>query len=48
MNDQQGCINQALWFASEMVGVLKDLCIEMNVELSCYSALKLKICNRER
>ncbi len=32
----------ALMVASEMVGVLKDLCIEMGIELACYSATEIK------
>lgn len=32
----------ALIVASEMVGVLKDLCIEMDIELACYSAAEIK------
>lgn len=32
----------AIMVASEMVGVLKDLCIELNVELACYSATEIK------
>jgi hypothetical protein len=29
--------------ASEMVGVLKDLCIEIELELASYSATEIKI-----
>lgn len=32
----------SIMVASEMVGVLKDLCIEMGVELACYSAKEIK------
>ena len=32
----------SIMVASEMVGVLKDLCIEFNVELACYSAKEIK------
>jgi len=32
----------ALIVASEMVGVLKDLCMEMKIELACYSATEIK------
>lgn len=32
----------ALMVASEMVGVLKDLCIEMRIQLACYSATEIK------
>jgi Holliday junction resolvasome RuvABC endonuclease subunit len=27
---------------AEMVGVLKDLCIEMNIDLACYSSKEIK------
>lgn len=37
-----GMHKSSIMVASEMVGVLKDLCIEMNVELSCYSASEIK------
>lgn len=32
----------SIMVASEMVGVLKDLCIEVGVELACYSATQIK------
>ena len=32
----------ALMVASEMVGVLKDLCIELGIDLACYSATEIK------
>lgn len=37
-----GMHKSSIMVASEMVGVLKDLCIEMKVELSCYSAPEIK------
>lgn len=32
----------SIMVASEMVGVLKDLCIERNLSLACYSANEIK------
>jgi Holliday junction resolvasome RuvABC endonuclease subunit len=32
----------SIMVASEMIGVLKDLCIELNVDLACYSASEIK------
>lgn len=32
----------SIMVASEMVGVLKDLCIEKGVQLACYSASEIK------
>lgn len=32
----------SLMISSEMVGVLKDLCIEKGIELACYSATEIK------
>lgn len=37
-----GFHKSALIVAAEMVGVLKDLCIEMGIELACYSAKEIK------
>lgn len=37
-----GMHKASIMVASEMVGVLKDLCIEMGVELACYSASEIK------
>lgn len=37
-----GMHKSSIMVASEMVGVLKDLCIELGVELSCYSAPEIK------
>lgn len=37
-----GFHKSSIMVASEMVGVLKDLCIEMGVELACYSASQIK------
>ena len=37
-----GMHKSSIMVASEMVGVLKDLCIESNVELACYSATEIK------
>ncbi len=37
-----GMHKASIMVASEMVGVLKDLCIELGVELSCYSASEIK------
>ena len=32
----------SIMVASEMVGVLKDLCIEKGIDLACYSANEIK------
>jgi len=37
-----GMHKSSIMVASEMVGVLKDLCIEMGIELACYSAQQIK------
>lgn len=37
-----GMHKASIMVASEMVGVLKDLCIEKGVELACYSANEIK------
>lgn len=37
-----GMHKSSIMVASEMVGVLKDLCIELGVELACYSASEIK------
>lgn len=37
-----GFHKSSIMVASEMVGVLKDLCIEMGVDLACYSASEIK------
>lgn len=37
-----GMHKASIMVASEMVGVLKDLCIEKNVDLACYSANEIK------
>lgn len=37
-----GMHKASIMVASEMVGVLKDLCIELGVELACYSAGEIK------
>lgn len=37
-----GMHKSSIMVASEMVGVLKDLCIELNIELACYSATEIK------
>jgi DNA-binding transcriptional regulator YdaS (Cro superfamily) len=37
----------SIMVASEMVGVLKDLCIEIGVELASYSNWNKERCNRE-
>jgi len=37
-----GLHKSSIMVASEMVGVLKDLCIELNVNLACYSATEIK------
>ena len=38
-----GMHKASIMVASEMVGVLKDLCIEMNINLACYSAQQTSI-----
>ena len=37
-----GMHKASIMVASEMVGALKDLCIEMNINLACYSAQQIK------
>lgn len=37
-----GMHKASIMVASEMVGVLKDLCIENNINLACYSASEIK------
>ena len=37
-----GMHKASIMVASEMVGVLKDLCIERGVQLACYSATEIK------
>jgi Holliday junction resolvasome RuvABC endonuclease subunit len=37
-----GLHKSSIMVASEMVGVLKDLCIEKSVDLACYSASEIK------
>lgn len=37
-----GFHKSSIMVASEMVGVLKDLCIEMGVDIACYSATEIK------
>ena len=37
-----GLHKSSIMVASEMIGVLKDLCIERNVDLCCYSASEIK------
>ncbi len=37
-----GRFKSSIMVASEMVGVLKDLCIEVGVDLACYSATEIK------
>lgn len=37
-----GMHKSSIMVASEMVGVLKDLCISKGVELACYSATEIK------
>ena len=37
-----GMHKASIMVASEMVGVLKDLCITMGIELACYSATEIK------
>jgi len=37
-----GAHKSSIMVASEMIGVLKDLCIEKGVELACYSASEIK------
>lgn len=39
---QAGMHKSSIMVASEMVGVLKDLCISKGVELACYSASEIK------
>lgn len=37
-----GLHKSSIMVASEMVGVLKDLCIEKGIQLACYSAAEIK------
>jgi Holliday junction resolvasome RuvABC endonuclease subunit len=37
-----GMHKASIMVASEMVGVLKDLCIELGIDLACYSAPEIK------
>lgn len=37
-----GMHKSSIMVASEMVGVLKDLCIELKINLACYSASEIK------
>jgi Holliday junction resolvasome RuvABC endonuclease subunit len=37
-----GMHKSSIMVESEMIGVLKDLCIEKSVELACYSASEIK------
>lgn len=37
-----GMHKSSIMVASEMVGVLKDLCIEKGIDLACYSASQIK------
>lgn len=37
-----GMHKASIMVASEMVGVLKDLCIELGIDLACYSASEIK------
>lgn len=37
-----GRFKSSIMVSSEMVGVLKDLCIELGVDLACYSASQIK------
>lgn len=37
-----GAHKSSIMVASEMIGVLKDLCIELGVNLACYSASEIK------
>jgi Holliday junction resolvasome RuvABC endonuclease subunit len=37
-----GLHKSSIMVQSEMIGVLKDLCIEVGVELGCYSAKEIK------
>lgn len=37
-----GMHKSSIMVASEMVGVLKDLCIELGISLACYSASEIK------
>jgi len=38
-----GAQRGAIIVASEMVGVLKDLCLELGIDLACYSAKEIKL-----
>ena len=37
-----GLHKSSIMVASEMIGVLKDLCIELKIDLACYSASEIK------
>ena len=37
-----GLFKSSIMVASEMIGVLKDLCIEKNIVVACYSATEIK------
>ena len=37
-----GHFKSSIMVASEMVGVLKELCIEMGIDLACYSSKEIK------
>lgn len=37
-----GMHKSSIMVASEMVGVLKDLCIELGIDLACYSSAQIK------
>lgn len=37
-----GLHKSSIMVASEMIGVLKDLCMEKSVDLACYSATEIK------
>jgi len=38
-----GRFKASIMVSSEMIGVLKDLCIEKGVKLACYSASEIKV-----
>lgn len=37
-----GLHKSSIMVASEMIGVLKDLCIELKIDLACYSSSEIK------
>lgn len=37
-----GMHKSSIMVASEMVGILKELCVYLNIELACYSATQIK------